>query len=196
MIVIKNKKCSTDRIKREYPDCVIIDVTSKAQDEFKKLSPFYPHGSIPIPGYEERYGYSVEGIWQGLKVFENEGPSIWTIHNHSMKGLKRSTKVHGKCLGHVYGHWEKPYNLLGYIEARKKIYVPAYKWVLENKCADLVNKIRIIAQHKTVILLDYNTNEDIERASKPLSHASLIKMYLLNLGVEKIRDCNYLIPKH
>ena len=60
----------------------------------------------------------------------------------------------------------------------KKIYVPAYKWVLENKCADLVNKIRIIAQHKTVILLDYNTNEDIERASKPLSHASILKRYI------------------
>ena len=70
------------------------------------------------------------------------------------------------------------YDLLGYVEARKMIYVPAYKWVLENKCSDLVNKIRIIAQHKTVILLDYNTNEDIERASKPLSHASILKRYI------------------
>ena len=181
MIIIKNKKCSTDKIKREYPDCVIIDVTSKAQDEFRKLSPFYPHSGIPVNPTSEQYlfGASVEGIWQGLKVFEDEGPNLYSLHNSSMRGLKRTTRVHGRCLGHAYGDIiGKKYILLGYVEARKKIYVPAYKWVLENKCSDLVNKIRIIAQHKTVILLDYNTNEDIERASKPLSHASILKRYI------------------
>ena len=180
-IVIKNKKCSTDKIKREYPDCVIIDVTSKAKDEFRKLSPFYPHCSIPVNPTSEQFlfGASVEGIWQGLKVFENEGPSLSSLHNTSMRGLKRTTRVHGRCLGHAYGDIiGKKYTLLGYVEARKKLYVPAYKWVLENKCADLVNKIRIIAQHKTVVLLDYNTNEDIENGSKPLSHAALIKKYI------------------
>ena len=180
-IVIKNKKCSTDKIKREYPDCVIIDVTSKAQDEFKKLSPFYPHYDIPIEPFDQTnmYAVSVEGIWQGLKIFENEGWDISAILKNSMKGIKRTTRVHGRCLGHAYGDLRKRnYKLLGYVEARKKIYVPAYKWVLENKCADLVNKIRIIAQHKTVILLDYNTNEDIENGNKPLSHAALIKKYI------------------
>ena len=180
-IVIKNKKCSIDKIKKEYPDCVIIDVTSKAKDEFKKLSPFYPHHEIPVEPYDHTYlcAASVEGIWQGLKVFENEEWSISSLHNTSMKGIKRTTRVRGRCVGHAYGNLLRhKYDLLSYVEARKKIYVPAYKWVLENKCADLVNKIRIIAQHKTVILLDYNTNEDIERASKPLSHASILKRYI------------------
>ena len=179
-IVIKNKKCSIDKIKKEYPDCVIIDVTSKAQDEFRKLSPFYPHYEIPVEPVEQNlHAASVEGIWQGLKVFEDESWSISTLLNTSMKNIKRTTRVHGRCLGHAYGNLTKDkYTLLGYVEARKRIYVPAYKWVLENKCADLVNKIRIIAQHKTVILLDYNTNEDIERASKPLSHASILKRYI------------------
>ena len=40
MIIVKNKKCSIEKIKNEYPDCIIIDVTSKAKDEFVKLSPF------------------------------------------------------------------------------------------------------------------------------------------------------------
>lgn len=185
LIVIKNKKCSTDKIKREYPDCVIIDVTSKAKDEFRKLSPFYPHCSIPVNPTSEQFlfGASVEGIWQGLKVFEDEGPSLSSLHNTSMRGLKRTTRVHGRCLGHAYGkvfggEFGSNYQLIGYVEARKKLYVPAYKWVLENKCADLVNKIRTIAKNKTVVLLDYNTNEDIERSSKPLSHAALIKKYI------------------
>ncbi len=33
MIVIKNKKCSIANIKKEYPDAIVIDVTSKATDE-------------------------------------------------------------------------------------------------------------------------------------------------------------------
>ena len=59
-----------------------------------------------------------------------------------------------------------------------EIYVPSYYWMLENKCADLVKKIRIISKCKTVVLLDYDTNGDIEDPKKPLSHASLIKRYI------------------
>jgi hypothetical protein len=77
-------------------------------------------------------------------------------------------------LGHSYNG-----QVLGYIEARKLIYVPSYKWMLENKCADLVKKIKLMSQTRTVVLLDYDTNEDIENSSKPLSHASLIKNYVL-----------------
>ena len=68
---------------------------------------------------------------------------------------------------------------MGYIEARKTIYVPSYFWMLENKCADLVKKLKIMSKSCTVVLLDYDTNEDIENGSKPLSHASLIKKYIL-----------------
>jgi hypothetical protein len=35
------------------------------------------------------------------------------------------------------------------------------------------------SQSRTVVLLDYDTNDDIENAGKPLSHASLIKKYIL-----------------
>ena len=31
---------------------------------------------------------------------------------------------------------------------------------------------------KTIVLLDYDTNADVEDATKPLSHASLIKAYV------------------
>ncbi len=70
-IIIKNKKCSIANIKKEYPDAIIIDVTSKATDDFVKLSPFYPVGGIPVPGKEGMTSMSVEGIWQGLKMQAN-----------------------------------------------------------------------------------------------------------------------------
>ena len=71
MIIIKNKKCSIANIKKEYPDAIIIDVTSKATDDFVKLSPFYPVGGIPVPGKEGMTSMSVEDIWQGLKMQAN-----------------------------------------------------------------------------------------------------------------------------
>ena len=64
------------------------------------------------------------------------------------------------------------------VEARKILYLPTYKWVLDNKAHCEVEFIRNLSLNHTVILLDYATNPDIEDASSPLSHAALIKAYV------------------
>ena len=175
MIIIKNKKCKIENILREYPNAEIFDVTSKG--EFKKFSPFYPHGGIPVPFSGSVTSQSVEGIWQGLKVFEHEGIDLSCFNNKTMKNLKRTIRTHGRCLGHQKGLGNK--ELLGYIEARKQIYIPSYLWVLENKCQKEIKYFKhLLNNNKTLVFLDYNTNEKIEDPSTPLSHASLIKQYL------------------
>lgn len=177
MIIIKNKRCSRENILREYPNAVIFDVTSKG--EYKTLSPFYPHGEIPIPFSGSVTSQSVEGIWQGLKVFEHEGIDFSCFNNKTMKNMKRTVRTHGRCLGHQKGLGSK--QLLGYIEARKQIYVPSYNWMLENKCQKEIQDFKkLLNEGKTLVFLDYDTNEDVEDPSKPLSHASLIKHYLDN----------------
>lgn len=176
MILIKNKRCSQEKLLREYPGAIIIDVTSKGEGEWQKLSPFFPHGGIPVPFSEGFTSMSVEGVWQGLKVFETADVDRNSFRNATMKGIKRTVRTNGKCLGHRKG--VNGSELLGYIDARKLIYVPTYNWMLENKCSDQVNKIRAMAQSKPVILLDYDTNDEIENTSKPLSHASLIKRFI------------------
>ena len=176
MIVIESKKKKMETLKKEYRDAMIIDVTSHAQDEFIKFSPFYPNGGIPVPFTEGLVAVSVEGIWQGLKVFEDHDIDTSLFSKRDMKNLKRTTRRFGPMRGHRKGvHGEE---LLGYLTARKLIYLPCYKWVLENKLQKLVTAIRIIAKKKTVVLLDYNTNDDVYNPSKPLSHASLIKAYI------------------
>ena len=175
MILIESKKKSMEAIREKYPDAMIIDVTSKAQDEFVKFSPFYPNGGIPVP-FTDDIAASVEGIWQGLKVFEKADVDPTRFMRNDMKNMKRTTRMFGRCLGHRKGVHGK--ELLGYIEARKLIYLPCYKWVLENKLQKLVTAIRIISKNKPVVLLDYNTNADVYNPSKPLSHASLIKAYI------------------
>ena len=56
--------------------------------------------------------------------------------------------------------------LLGYIEARKQIYIPTYQWVLENKVKDIIDRLREVSKTKTIVLLDYDTNADFDSSSK------------------------------
>ena len=176
MIIIESKRKPLESLKELYPDAMIVDVTSKAQDEFVKFSPFYPHGGIPVPFSEETYSFSVEGIWQGLKVFEDADIDTSLFRKRDMKNMKRTTRVFGQCLGHRKGVDGE--ELLGYLTSRKLIYLPCYKWVLENKLQKLVTAIRIISKNKPVVLLDYNTNPDVYNPKKALSHAALIKAYI------------------
>lgn len=176
MIIIESKRKKLEDIEKKYPDAMIIDVTSHAKDEFVKFSPFYPNGGIPVPFTEGLVAVSVEGIWQGLKVFEDYDIDTSLFSKRDMKNLKRTTRRFGPIQGHRKGvHGEE---LLDYLTARKLIYLPCYKWVLENKLKKLVTAIRIISKNKPVVLLDYNTNPDVYNPKKPLSHASLIKAYI------------------
>lgn len=175
MIVIESKRRKRENILKKYPDAVIADVTSQATDGLVKLSPFYPHGGIPVPFSEGYTAMCVEGIWQGLKVFETADVDVNMFANDTMKNIKRTVRRFGKPLGHRKG--VKGTELLGYIEARKQIYLPAYKWVLENKVAHIIERLREASKTKTIVLLDYTTNCDIDNLKTPLSHAFLIKAY-------------------
>lgn len=175
MIIIESKRKKPATILKKYPDAILADVTSGAKDGLIKLSPFYPHGGIPVPFSEGYTATCVEAIWQGLKVFESCDVDTSLFTNDTMKGLKRTVRKYGKPLGHRKG--VNGEELLSYIEARKLIYIPTYKWVLENKVPHIIERLREASKTKTIVLLDYDTNEDVENAKKPLSHASLIKAY-------------------
>ena len=177
MILIESKRKKTATILKKYPDAIIADVTSSAKDGLMKLSPFYPHSGIPVPFSEGYTATCVEAIWQGLKVFESCDVDTTLFQNDTMKNIKRTVRRYGKPLGHRKGVNGK--ELLGYIEARKQIYIPTYKWVLENKVASIIERLKAASDSgKTIVLLDYDTNADVENAKKPLSHASLIKAYV------------------
>jgi hypothetical protein len=110
------------RLSLDFPDALILDVTSRGPEPWVRLSPFYPHGGIPVPGHPDRTSQSVEGLWQALKVFATEPEGF--------------TK----------------------------------RWMLDHRAA----RLRELASHQTVVLLDYTTNGDITDLSAPLSPAALI----------------------
>ncbi len=175
MITIASKRRKAENILKGYPGAILADVTSQATDGLVKLSPFYPHGDIPVPFSPGWTATCVEAIWQGLKVFEHADVDTEMFKNDTMKNLKRTVRRFGKPLGHRRG--VNGTELLGYIEARKEIYVPAYRWVLEHKVQSIIERLREASRSRTIVLLDYNTNCNINDGRKPLSHAYLIKAY-------------------
>lgn len=190
MIFVANKKRSIERIKKDYPGAHIFDVTSSAPTiQGQKLSPFYPHGNIPIPGDSRGMTATcVEAIWQGLKVFEGTGIDRSMFNNDTMKNIKRTVRKFGRPLGHQYGVFSN--TILNYADAKRLIYVIAYKYVLDNipSVHSLIMQLSERSKHEDIVLLDYNLNPNNRDASKPLSHAELIKMYIEGRYPEKEDD--------
>ena len=189
MIYVENNKKKEATLLKKYPNAIIADVTSKATTGLVKLSPFYPHGDIPVPFSEGYTAKCVEGIWQGLKVFEGADIDISLFKNDTMKDIKRTVRKYGKPLGHRKGVYGK--ELLNYLEARFQIYLPSYKWILENKVKDIINKLAEASKDKDIVLLDYETNCDVFDTRKPLSHAGLIKAYVEKNFPEESSIYNY-----
>ena len=199
MITIASKRSKIDNLLKKYPNAIIADVTSKATDGSVRLSPFYPHGGIPVPFSEGYTAACVEGVWQGLKVFEGEDIDISMFRNDTMKDIKRTVRKHGRVLGHRKGVYGK--EILGYVEAKHQIYIPTYRWMLEHKAMDIIERLRKASETKTIVLLDYNTCCDVDDETKPLSHAYLVKAYAEgiypfdDIKIEKRTNNNEQSPK-
>jgi hypothetical protein len=176
MIIIESKRKMIEKLEHLYPDSEIIDTTSRGVMPWIKLSPFYPHGNIPVPFSEGYYSYSVEGIWQGLKVFRNIDVDVSKFEITSMKGIKRGGKKLGTVIGHRKGVNGK--DLLSYLEARRKIYLPTYKWILDNCLNTEITQLKEKFDKKKIVLLDFETNDNLEDINKPLSHAALIRRHI------------------
>ena len=65
MIYIESKKRKLEKIQEEFPNAVILDITSTSNMRYAQiLSPFYPHMNIPIPFTDGVTATCVEAVWQ------------------------------------------------------------------------------------------------------------------------------------
>ncbi|MBE1487049.1 DUF6939 family protein [Plantactinospora soyae] len=173
---VVSRRRSAVAIEAAAGGALVLDVTSRGPAPWVRLSPFYPHGGIPVPFSPGDTGESVEGIWQALKVFDGADVDPGRLRVTTMKGLKRTVRRHGAVRGHRNGLTGD--RLLAYEEARRSVYLPTYRWILENPAADLVAELRRISVDRDVVLLDYTTNGDVSDLGTPLSHAALVARYL------------------
>lgn len=172
--VVRRSASKQQRLLKEQ-GWTIIDVTSKGEEPWCRFSPFWPHRNIPIPGNPGQTAASVEGVWQGLKVFEHEDVDTSKFSIDTMKNLKRPANRKGS--GAVKGHQFEG-RIIDYVSARRRIYLPSYLWILDNCLVQEIEELRLLLSQGPVALLDYEINADVSAVSKPLSHASLIANYL------------------
>ncbi|MBA4186889.1 MAG: hypothetical protein C0467_02605 [Planctomycetaceae bacterium] len=145
----------------------IIDVSSYAPEPFCSLSPMWVHGGIPVPGMAGTTSDTVEGVWQGLKVIRGE---IAMRYFHG-PGAKRG----GKPSGHRFGK-----KLLGIVEARRRVYIPTYEWMLTHCiAADVIEGlIEAALSGVTQHIHDVGDNGDMHDANQPLAHAAVLVQYI------------------
>jgi hypothetical protein len=146
---------------------LVIDVSSYADPPFCALSPMWVHGGIPVPGMLGATSDTVEGVWQGLKVIRGKTAPRY----FRGPGVKRG----GKPSGHQFGA-----KRLGVVEARRRIYVPTYEWVLEHRIdPTLIDRLLSTArQGVTQFIHDVGDNGDANDPSQPLAHAAVLVQYL------------------
>jgi len=176
-VFLASRRMSLRSLQDNFGGCVVIDVTSRATEPWIRFSPFFPHEAIPVPFSPPTLAVSVEGIWQGLKVFETADIDVSKFSNRSMKNLKRSVRRFGRVLGHRKGVYGK--ELLNYSDARKLIYIPSYEYIMKNFLQNLLSELNEISRQSGLVLLDYQKNFDPDDLSVPLSHAALIRKALL-----------------
>ncbi|OLT36986.1 hypothetical protein BJF79_06330 [Actinomadura sp. CNU-125] len=167
---VAGRRRGAKSLEAEFPGAVILDVTSKGPEPWVRFSPFWPHGGVPVPGMPGVFSESVEGVWQGLKVFEGADADPGRFRITSMRGIKRTVRKYGPVLGHRLGD-----ELVPYERARREIYLPTYRWVLEHRLGALVERLRGMGD---VVLLDYTVNGDVGELRVPLSHAQLVRSWV------------------
>lgn len=167
------------------PSIVAYDASSYGNIELSPFN-FNPEFNIPVPGQPDLYSNSVEAIWQGLKMVD--GKTDFEMFNKKPK--KRPSKKEKKDPDYKYedSTFLLEDELVDLITARKKIYVPAYKFMFDNYVSKEF-KDQVSSQLEEglqVYFFDVDDNEDIENPHDSFSHASLLTK-LMNQYCSTIR---------
>lgn len=185
----------------------VIDCTSKAKDKIMtSVSPFYLG---PIECYDGLIANRFENVWQYSKVYPNmadeNGNPTCSYFGWRDDGFKSDTANRypiGKGAKPLYSYWKigENYYKLGYIQARKLIYIPLYAKAVV-KTAGFARLQELVKQGYNLALADYdgydndafnmNIKQVVENPNKVMGHAFILKMLLDGLISVKNEDVIY-----
>ncbi len=148
-----------------------IDVSTHGEKPYSKFSPFNYSSNfqIPVPGKEETFSNSVEGIWQGLKVIDG-------VTDETLFIGKPEKRKKGQYQGHEFGE-----KLIKIVEAREKIYKPAYKFFFNTYIEDIIKESIIsiaLKQKEPVRLYDMENNIHPNDSGRALAHSFYLAQFL------------------
>lgn len=165
------------RVKVDDPKALIINTCGQNDTAERGSAESWawsnPTNRAVVHRYEDVQAVSVECLWQGTKVFDPGGrPDPLTLGGDWRRGkAKRPIGAHagpGKPLIRTPG------------EARRRIYVPAFRALVEHWLEDHVVRgwVRDAMAHEgPVYLRDHDTGRGIDR-NGPMSHAWLLATFL------------------
>lgn len=152
------------------PEVVAIDVSPKAADGWNVFHPGFDHGSIPVPGMPGVTSRTIDGIMEGLKRFHFEAEEAASFASEKPKKRKANDEI-GDLVGHAYGGTV----LAEPTEARRRIFMPAFAWMVKHapeanlKFEELVK----LAETHTIHLHDGGENGN-PHDPKPYAYAALL----------------------
>ncbi len=145
------------QFRRQYPHALYISVMENGCTEFRKLSPKFEWGDIPIP---YSYGMTAKSVFAVCKLLEMPYEKVLSMKlDQAGKSMKEGRVFYRRGMAGDY-----IYNIF---EARKYIYFPTYKWMLENRAYKFINYLRKYNEGGDIVLIDKHTNYDINDVSKP-----------------------------
>lgn len=178
-----------DKSKRLSNNFILVYTVSRASAWSRGLSPFF---CGPVKLYAGQVASNVENAWQFSKVYKQyigaDGNPTSEYFKWARTGWldKRAHRYPmGKGAKPEYSWWDG--EKLGYVEARKRIYVPLYaravrKTVAYKKLRDLFNAGELIYlwdfDGYDNEALGLSMNDVINDPSKPMGHAFVLKKML------------------
>lgn len=174
VVVPKRQK---DRIARLVGSGYLpVDVSCTSTDPtFRRFSPIHPHGPLPVPGLADAVSWTVEGAWNGLKVFEGEGidASRFSVRAKKRSAFqRRAGGARGSLVGFLHGG-----RLVSAAEAAAAVYEPCYaRCIAEHLRAETAFLVALVREGNRVALLDSCPAADDEEAAP--SHAHVLRAHL------------------
>lgn len=124
-----------------------------------KLSPFsIVNGGIDVPGMPGVRSKTVENAWQFLKLWEPD--ESWDRET-ALAAFDSDCAMrfpHGRSAKAIASYWGETGKRLDYVEARKRIYLPAYCAMLKQPDRqELIGRLRQAAETKPILIWDYDS---------------------------------------
>jgi len=151
----------------------LIDMSYTGEHPFCMLSFDFQHGQIPVPGYDGMFAESLNGMLEALRLVSRRGhPGKINLGFLVGAGRERTLKPDQWCTGYSYRG-----RCIDLPEARRRILIPSYLWVLSHKAGAALSKVRKRSESGDLWLYDGHESADIKAPGR-LSAAATLAAYL------------------
>lgn len=159
-------------------DFLCIDTFKDCADSMRKwsqLCPFtvWPQAIIPVPGRADLRARSIESIWQGLKIVDNE---LDLAQLHGIPEKRPPDHERGPEFPYADSRFRFGDVDLDIVTARYLIYFPTYLYVLDNLVGLEVHREieKWISSGGTAAFYDWDANIDIDDPRSSFAHSALL----------------------